>query len=135
MNNRRVLLYVTAATYKTASKDLVYVVWADLSGARGCRAASNEPGSNAASRCKTRIWFTRSTDGGATWSAKRMINNQAGKNDQLNPWLTVDETTGRLAVMYYSTAGGPRRTTNQRMTDPSRSQRTAVRKRGKGRST
>ncbi len=112
MNSRRVLLYVTAATYKTATKDLVYVVWADLSGAAGCKSASNEPGSNVASACKTRIWFTRSTDGGATWSAKKMINNQAGKSDQLNPWLAVDETTGTLAVIYYDTAGETRRRTN-----------------------
>lgn len=112
MNSRRVLLYVTAATYKTATKDLVYVVWADLSGAQGCRTDSNEPRGNVASACKTRIWFTRSTDGGTTWSAKKMLNNQAGKNDQLNPWLAVDETTGTLAVIYYDTVGPARRKTN-----------------------
>ena len=112
MDNRRVLIYVSAGTFKTATRDLVYAVWADLSGAPGCRSDSNEPGSRVTSACKTRIWFTRSTDGGATWSAKKMINNQGGRNDQLNPWLTVDETTGRLAVMYYSTVGGPRTKTN-----------------------
>jgi Neuraminidase (sialidase) len=112
MNSRRVLLYVSAAAYKSLTRNLVYAAWTDLSGAPGCRAASNEPRNNTASACKTRIWFARSTDGGATWSAKKMINNQAGKNDQLNPSLTVDETTGRLAVMYYSTVGGPRTRTN-----------------------
>lgn len=112
MNNRRVLIYVSAGTFKTATRDLVYAVWADLSGAPGCRSPSKEPGSSATSPCKTRIWFARSTDGGATWSAKKMIHNPAGRNDQLNPWLTVDETTGRLAVIYYSTVGGPRRKTN-----------------------
>lgn len=112
MNGRRVLIYVSAAAHKTATRDQVYAVWADLSGAAGCRSDSNEPGSNPLSSCKTRIWFTRSTNGGATWSAKKMINNQPGRSDQLNPWLTVDEATGRLAVMYYDTAGGPRRKTN-----------------------
>jgi hypothetical protein len=112
MNGRRVLIYVSAAAYKTATKDLVYAVWSDLSGASGCRSSGNEPGNRALSTCKTRIWFTRSTNGGATWSAKKMINNQPGRSDQLNPWLAVDEATGRLAVMYYDTAGGPRRKTN-----------------------
>jgi len=112
MDNRRALIYVSAATYKTSTKNLVFVVWTDLSGATGCRAASSEPGSSASSACKTRIWFTRSTDGGATWSAKRMLNNQPGKNDQLNQALAVDEATGRLAVMYYDTAGEAREKTN-----------------------
>ena len=112
MDMRRVLIYVSAGTYKAAGKDLVFVVWADLSGAVGCRTASNEPGSNAASPCKTRIWFTRSTDGGTTWSPKKMINNQPGKSDQLNPWLAVDETTGTLAVIYYDTVGETRQKTN-----------------------
>lgn len=112
MNGRRVLIYVSAGAYRTATKNLVYAVWADLTGASGCRSASNEPGSNTGSSCKTRIWFTRSTDGGATWSAKRMLNNQAGRSDQLNPWLAVDEATGTLAVIYYDTAGESRRKTN-----------------------
>jgi hypothetical protein len=112
MNGRRVLLYVSAGAYKSASRDMVYAVWSDLTGATGCRAESNEPGNNANSACKTRIWFTRSADGGNTWSAKRMINNQAGKNDQLNPALAVDEATGRVAVIYYDTVGETRKKTN-----------------------
>jgi hypothetical protein len=112
MAGRRVLIYVTAATHKTATRNHVYAVWTDLSGAAGCRSGVNEPGTGIASPCKTRIWFSRSTDGGTTWSAKRMINNQPGRSDQLNPWLAVDEATGRLALMYYDTAGGARRKTN-----------------------
>ena len=112
MNSRRALLYVSAGTYKTAAKDMVYAAWTDLSGASGCRSASSEPGSSTVSSCKTRIWFARSTDGGTTWSAKRMIDNQPGKSDQLNQALAVDEVTGTVAVIYYDTAGGSRTTTN-----------------------
>jgi hypothetical protein len=112
MNGRRVLLYVTGGAYKTAAKDLVYAVWADLSGATGCTRGTNEPGSNTNASCKTRIWFSRSTNGGSTWSAKKMLNNQPGKSDQFNPWLTVDETTGALAVIYYDTVGESRKKTN-----------------------
>jgi len=102
-NNRRALIYVSGGAYRTATQNEVYVAWTDLSGETGCTAASNEPGSNAASACKTRIWFSRSTNGGSTWSAPIKINNQAGKNDQFNQWLAVDETTGRIGVMYYDT--------------------------------
>jgi hypothetical protein len=38
-----------------------------------------------------------------------MINNQASRNDQFNPWLAVDETNGALAVTYYDTVNDPGR--------------------------
>ena len=66
---------------------------------------ANDPGTNVASTCKTRIWFARSTDGGATWGAAVMLNNQSSLNDQFNPWMAVDETNGQLVVMYYDTVG------------------------------
>ncbi|HKI02267.1 MAG TPA: hypothetical protein VKK31_09820 [Thermoanaerobaculia bacterium] len=102
---RRALIYVSAGAYRTAGKDLVYATWTDLTGAAGCTAAANEPGTNAASTCKTRIWFSRSTNGGAAWSAPVMINNQASLNDQYNQWMVVDETTGALQIVYYDTVG------------------------------
>ncbi len=102
-NGRRILIYVTAGAYRTASKNLVYAAWTDLSGETGCTAASNEPGSSTTSACKTRIWFARSTNGGTSWSAPVKINNQSGKNDQFNPWLAVDETNGAIGIMYYDT--------------------------------
>jgi hypothetical protein len=111
--SRRALIYTSAAAYRTSTLNNVYVSWMDLTGATGCTSAANEPGSNAASTCKTRIWVARSTDGGTTWSAPVMINNQASLNDQLNQWMGVDETTGRLAIIYYDTVGDPtRQTTN-----------------------
>jgi hypothetical protein len=102
---RRALIYISGGAYRTASKDLVYAVWTDLTGAAGCTGPANEPGTSVASTCKTRIWFSRSTDGGATWGAATMLNNQASLNDQYNPWLAVDETSGTMMVMYYDTVG------------------------------
>jgi hypothetical protein len=111
--SRRALIYTAGAAYKSATVNNVYVTWTDLSGETGCTAPANEPGTNAASTCKTRIWFARSTDGGTTWGAPVMINNQASLNDQFNQWIGVDETTGRIAVMYYDTVGdSTRKTTN-----------------------
>lgn len=112
-NRRRALIYISGGAYRTARKNNVYAAWTDLSGAAGCSSPANEPGANAASACKTRIWFSRSTNGGTTWSAPRMINNRAGKTDQYNQWLAVDETNGRIGIMYYDTVGdATRRTTN-----------------------
>ncbi|MEO6193184.1 MAG: hypothetical protein ABIS20_09260 [Thermoanaerobaculia bacterium] len=108
-SSRRILIYVSGGAYRTATKNLVYATWTDLTGAAGCTAAGNEPGSNAASTCKTRVWFSRSTDGGATWSPAVMINNQASLNDQYNQWMVVDETTGALGLMYYDTVADPAR--------------------------
>jgi len=70
---------------------------------------ANEPGTNAASTCKTRIWFARSTDGGTTWSAKKMLNNQPSLNDQYNQAMAVDPVTGALGIIYYDTVADPAR--------------------------
>jgi hypothetical protein len=106
--HRLARVYISGGAYRTASKDLVYAVWTDLSGESGCTSGLG-PGSNVASSCKSRIWFARSTDGGATWSAPTMINNQAGKNDQFHSRLCVDETDGRLVVVYNDTVADPGR--------------------------
>jgi hypothetical protein len=101
--SRRALIYITGGAYRTTTKDLVFAVWTDLTGTAGCNSQPNEPDTNVSSTCKTRIWLSRSTDGGATWQAPTMINNQASLNDQFNPWLAVDETNGVLVVIYYDT--------------------------------
>ena len=104
-NSRRALIYVAGGAWRTAGKDMVYASWTDLTGAARCTSSANEPGTNVGSTCKTRIWFSRSTNGGTTWSAPVMINNQASLNDQFNQALVVDETTGALGIVYYDTVG------------------------------
>jgi Bacterial pre-peptidase C-terminal domain len=102
-NNRRILIYVSGGAYRNGTTNNVYALWADLSGDTGCTTAANEPGSSVSSTCKTRIFFSRSTDGGATWSARVKVNNQSGLNDQFNPFIAVDETNGNLGAIYYDT--------------------------------
>jgi hypothetical protein len=106
--DRMARVYISGGAYKTASKDLAYVVWTDLSGESGCTSGLG-PGSDVSSSCKSRIWFARSTDGGATWTAPAMINNQSGKNDQFHSRLCVDETDGKLVVVYNDTIADPGR--------------------------
>ncbi|MFL6233931.1 MAG: hypothetical protein ACJ76N_12420 [Thermoanaerobaculia bacterium] len=102
--SRQPLIYISGGAYRTSTKNNVYAAWNDLSGDTGCTSGGG-PGTNAASTCKSRIFFARSTDGGATWSAPVKVNNQSGLNDQFNQWLVVDETNGKLALMYYDTVG------------------------------
>ncbi len=102
-NVRKVIVNLSAGAYRSGSKNLVYATWMDLTGASGCTTSANAPGSSTTSNCKTRVWFSRSTDGGATWAAPVMINDQASRNDQFNPHLAVDETNGLLALTYYDT--------------------------------
>jgi hypothetical protein len=103
--SRRAFIYVAGGAYKNGTTNNVYASWLDLTGATGCTSPANEPGTNAASTCKTRIWFARSTDGGTTWGAPFMINNQASLNDQFNQWLSVDPSNGKIGIMYYDTVG------------------------------
>lgn len=108
-DNRLVLIYPSGGAYNTATEDFVYACWMDLAGGSGCNSAANAPGSNVNSACKTRIWFSRSTDGGATWSSPIKLNDQSSKNDQIFPRLAVDETSGVLMVVYYDTVLDPGR--------------------------
>jgi uncharacterized membrane protein len=102
--SRQLLIYTTGGAYRTGSLNNVYVAWDDLSGDAGCTSGGG-PGTNASSTCKSRIFFSRSTDGGTTWSAPVKINNQSGLNDQFFPWLVVDDSNGKIAITYYDTVG------------------------------
>ena len=109
MDSRRALIYVAAGAYRTGTKNNVYAAWIDQTGASGCNSPADEPGSNVSSPCTTRIWFTRSTNGGTGWSSPVMINNPPTLNDQFNPWLAVDDTNGRISILYYDTVNDPGR--------------------------
>jgi hypothetical protein len=111
-SNRAALVYVTGGVYTSGSNTNVYAAWTDLSGAVKCRTPFDDPQDNVNSACKTRIWFSRSTNGGTKWTKPRMINNPAGKNDQFNPWMVVDEATGALGIIYYDTVGESRTSVN-----------------------
>lgn len=108
-SDRRALIYVAGGAWRSATRHMVYASWTDLSGEPGCTSPADEPDLSTASSCTTRIWFSRSADGGAAWSAPIRLHHQPTKSDQFNPWLAVDETTGQLAIVYYDTIEDPRR--------------------------
>jgi len=110
---RAALIGASIAALRNGGRDDVYVSWVDLSGEAGCVSPGDEPGNNAGSNCKSRVWFTRSTDGGASWESPRKINDAATLNDQFNQKLRVDPTSGILGIVYFdSAADSARKKTN-----------------------
>ncbi|HKC24908.1 MAG TPA: dockerin type I repeat-containing protein, partial [Thermoanaerobaculia bacterium] len=108
-DSRRALIYVSLAARRVGGANDVYASWTDLSGEAGCTTNSDEPGTNAASACKTRVWFTRSTNGGTTWETPRKTYDQVSLNDQFNQRLAIDASTGGLTLGYYDTVASATR--------------------------
>jgi hypothetical protein len=108
-DSRGCRISISGGAYKTASLDMVYACWMDLAGGTNCNTASDAPGSNVNSTCKTRIWFSLSNDGGKTWQPAVKINDQASLNDQFFPRLVVDDSTGNLMIVYYDTVNDSNR--------------------------
>ncbi|MEX2233209.1 MAG: sialidase family protein [Cyclobacteriaceae bacterium] len=70
---------------KSPYRGSLYIVWADQ------RNGEDD----------TDIWFTRSHNFGDNWSSPTRINDDAKGKHQYLPWLTVDQETGYLYVVYY----------------------------------
>lgn len=52
------------------------------------------------------VYFSRSTDGGDTWSAAKIVHSDT-KNDQFWSWIALDPSNGDLAVMYLDSRDDP----------------------------
>ncbi|HLN54185.1 MAG TPA: exo-alpha-sialidase [Lentimicrobium sp.] len=49
----------------------------------------------------TDIWLTKSTDGGNTWSEPVRVNDDQPGRQQFFPWMAVDQTTGKIWIVFY----------------------------------
>ena len=56
---------------------------------------------------KCDIFFVQSTDGGATWSARTKVNDDATTTDQWTPQVVVSPTGDRIGFFYYSRQENP----------------------------
>lgn len=108
-NGRGCLIYLSGGAFIASGQSYVYAVWSDLAGGTGCSSSANAPGGDATSSCKTRAFFSRSTDGGANWSTPIKLNDQNSKNDQFFSRLAVDQVSGTLVAIYYDTINDPSR--------------------------
>ncbi len=60
----------------------------------------------------TDIWFIRSLDRGDHWTVPTRVNQDGPGKHQFMPWMTVDQTTGNIYIVYYD-----RRAYNDAQTD------------------
>ncbi|HYX26848.1 MAG TPA: sialidase family protein [Thermoanaerobaculia bacterium] len=104
-SRRRALVYLSAGAFRRGASDLVYAAWTDLNASDCLIGRASTP----ATACRTRVWLARSTDGGRTWEPARKVDDPPTVDDQFNQALAVDEATGALGLVYYSTAGDPGR--------------------------
>ena len=63
----------------------LYIVWADTR-----NGADN-----------TDVWFISSADNGDHWTPAVRVNNDDTRRHQYLPWMTVDQSTGYIYVVYY----------------------------------
>ena len=84
--------------------DHVYVVAAD---ADGPTPLAQVGGGTRATDAGADIIFARSTDNGATWSPTLILNDDPAENNQIFPWMAVDQNTGDICVIWYDTRLDP----------------------------
>jgi hypothetical protein len=49
----------------------------------------------------TDVFLAKSTDGGATWSSPRTVNNDITISQQFFTWMTIDQMTGYIYSVFY----------------------------------
>ena len=69
----------------SSNRGTIYVNWADQRNGKD----------------NTDIWIKKSTDGGKTWSSDIKVNSDDSNHHQFLSWMTVDQSTGYLYVVYY----------------------------------
>ena len=47
------------------------------------------------------IWVAKSSDGGATWSAPKRVNDDGPGRNQFFNYITIDQVTGKIYVIFY----------------------------------
>lgn len=53
------------------------------------------------------IWFAKSTDGGDTWTPAKRVNDDGPGKQQFFTWMTVDQVTGKIWIIFYDRRNHP----------------------------
>ncbi|HEX9637300.1 MAG TPA: sialidase family protein [Acidobacteriota bacterium] len=100
MCQRKALIYLSLAVDRSGGphSGWAYAAWTDRNGSTadpGCGGTGSTSNSN--------VYFSRSQDGGNTWSAPVVVHSNPAKTDQFNQWMDVDPSDGAIHVIYYDT--------------------------------
>ncbi len=99
MCSRRALIYPSVDVDRSngPNRGNVYVAWNDFTAAQGagCIAITDPNTAN--------IYFSRSTNGGVTWSAPKIVHQDIPFTDQFNQWMRVDDADGCIHVSWHDT--------------------------------
>jgi Secretion system C-terminal sorting domain len=68
-----------------SNKGTIYINWSDQ------RNGIND----------TDVFLSKSTNGGATWSTPKRVNNDTAGKQQFFSWMTVDQTNGNIYIVFY----------------------------------
>lgn len=69
----------------TRSVGVLYLIWADQGDGTS----------------DTNTWFIRSVNHGDNWTVPKKIGEDESNKHQFLPWMTVDQTTGYIYIVYY----------------------------------
>lgn len=72
-------------TSRTYTRGNIYICWGD-----------QRNGSD-----NSDVWFSKSTDGGTTWSPDKKVNNDNTTRHQFFPWMAIDQVTGHIHIVFY----------------------------------
>ena len=72
-------------TSRAATRGNLYILWGDLRNGQD----------------NSDVFIIKSSDGGNTWGQVVKVNNDNTTRHQFFPWLTIDQTTGFLYVVFY----------------------------------
>ncbi len=107
---RPALVHASVATDRSRapSRGAVYVAWSDYPPGvtdTQCPEACGAPGF-----CVPGVYFSRSVDGGLTWSPAALVNDErAGEVDRYHQWIRVDPVSGAVHVAYKDSRNDPDR--------------------------
>jgi len=85
LNRSNGMPVIVADHSKSSHRGNIYINWADQ------RNGEDD----------TDIWMCKSTDGGDSWSAPKRINDDGPGKQQFLTWMSIDQTTGYLYVVFY----------------------------------
>lgn len=106
MCQRKALVYLSLGVDRSEGprKGWVYAAWTDRNGT-----AADPDCAGVASASNANVYYSRSSDGGTTWSPPAVVHTNPANTDQFNQWMDVDPSDGAVYVAFDDTRDDPGR--------------------------